>query len=265
MLLYSSNFAAQILGNIKDKAKSSSTSRATDFNRSRSNKNSINKTNENIEGESGEGSSEDIIDQDTNTLNFEGNQVYEFNSILKYEVSNFQDALEYQKTELNFYISDSVFVMDSGEGILIYDYKINKSFVLDKQNKTGVITALIMPDIYNLSQNVDLWDSMYEKTGKEKVISNHSCAEYTLKDVQEQKLSLWSSKENVLKDCSELTKKNIELFLMNLGVVNINSENFTIGLEMINADNVIETTIYFKSYDKQSSNLDLKEYQITSY
>ena len=134
---------AQIIGNIKNGA----TTKATDYNRTRSNKekNDLNaspspKTTETEE------SSSDVSEENAGSTN-SLNQLYQFQSVLTFDMISYENSQEIDRKQINYFFTDSVFMMKAEQGYMINDYRIKKAIVIDEDSKAGISTALISPEI----------------------------------------------------------------------------------------------------------------------
>ncbi len=262
---------SQIINQIGNTVKKSTETNATDFNRSRSNK-EHNLTSPTPPPPAG-GANETVIDSsDINNPkevdSTSGSRLideYFFTSKIVYKIFSFSENELVDTKFLNYNLSDSAFVMKAEQSLMINDYKKNKMLMLDNESKVGVATGLLSPEIMKLTLSTGLMEMNYVKTGKTKVIATYSCSEYNYKDPSGKQVSVWLTKEKPFKDLSELAQMNIDLFMMNFGVISPEKGSTTLGIDQLNENGQIESSILFESFSSEEYKVNLGEYEITTY
>lgn len=258
---------AQIINQVGGNIKNGATTKATDYNRTRSNKekNDLNKTSPAPPTEDAKENEESSSNSDDATANSDFKTEYKFPSSLAYQYISYSEMQETERKEINYFFNDSVFMFRADQGYMINDYRISKMIIIDEDSKAGLATALTSPEIVKQTQSSMVLSMNFVKTGKTKQIGGFSCEEYFYKDPQNKQVSLWVSKENPFKDQSELLKSNIELFFMNMGTISPDANSVTMGIDMLNEAGQLESSFQFVGMKQEEKIINLAEYQITSY
>lgn len=260
---------SQIVNQIGNSVKKSTETKATDFNRSRSNKEHNLQSPTPPAGGSNENPSDSSA---TNNPNLRDSTMvsrmldeYVFTSKIIYKILSFSENEIIDTKLLNYNFSDSAFIMQTDQSLMVNDYKKNKMLKLDNESKVGVATDLLSPEIMRLTLSTGLVEMNYVKTGKTKMIATYSCSEYLYKDPSGKQISLWITKEKPFKDLSTLAQTNIDLFMMNFGVISPEVGSTTLGIDQLNENGQIESSIIFESFTSEEFKVNLGEYEITSY
>lgn len=257
---------AQIVNQIGNSVKKSTETNATDFNRSRSNKeHNLNNSSPVPAGGSNETVSDSLGSEEQMNAEPSLKVEYIFDSKITYKFETFENNEVLETKYMNYNFNDSVFMFHAETGLMINDYKLNKMLMLDEDSKAGMSTNLVSPEILKMTLSTGLVQMNYIKTGKTKEIAGYVCSEYRYKDPQEKQVSVWVSKENPYKDLPELVKTNVELFLMNFGVISPEQGSFSMGIDQLNENGQIESSMVFDTLSKEESRVNLSDYQITSY
>ena len=261
LLFFVFNSSAQILNQIGNSIKTSTETNATDYNRTRSNKE--HNLNYNTTKSPEEENEEKSSDENNNSL--DSNLQFIFNSKIVFKADFYSDNEFVESKNMNYTYSDSIFMFDSNQGLIINDYRKNKMIIVDQDAKNAVSTPMLSPELMKLTISSGMMSLKYINTGKTKQIGGYLCSEYMLKDENGKQLSLWLTKENPFQNQNELIKLNTEIFFMNLGAISPDPSLVTLGIDQLNENGQFESSIYFESFSNEEYILNLNGYEFSSY
>lgn len=262
---------AQILNQIGNSIKTSTETKATDHNRTRSNKEHLqtpenanpNPPSEDIQENNPEKEMDTTIHS---PADFNPKAEYVFDTKILFKVFKYEQKQLIDTNHLVYTFNDSVFMFTSSEqGVTINDYRCYKMMILDAASKSGMTSRLISPEIMRMTYQAGILNTNYIKTGKSKTIAGYTCHEYKYTDPLNKQISMWVSAENPLKDKNELVKYSMDLFFMNLGIMSPEPGSVTMGLDFANEKGEIEQSILYQSISSEENKFSLGEYQLISY
>ena len=265
ILFFAFYSGAQVLNQIGTSIKTSTETNATDYNRSRSNKehNLNNASPKTTEEENTQENVEPANNENSNSL--DSTAQFIFNSKIVFKADTYSENEVVESKNLKYTYNDSVFMFDSNQGLIINDYRANKMIIVDQEAKYAVSTTLISPEILKLTYATGIMGLNYVKTGKTKTIGGFSCSEQKLTDPNGKQISLWLSKENPFKNQSELAKMNFDVFFLNMGVISPEPNSVTLRFEQLNENGQIEMSISFESFSTEETLINFSGYQFSSY
>lgn len=252
---------AQLLDNLKGKAKNSASNRAADFNTTRSNKEKIISTNEEQGGGSVEGSD---LNQDSNEQSGNSNltvaDVYTFNTKLTYSYQVFNETETTEALLISYYFGTENFSQVVGSNLLINDLNNKVVVLVDESTNTAYANAdtLSVVDSNPVKTN-DL--STFTKTGNSKEILGYQCEEYEVLE-NNSKIIIWMSNDPRItpEQLAELSKHK------NLMLGNINQENSNSGMifEIQQYDDQGKLIFQFQTTEfmPEEKIIDLRNYQL---
>jgi hypothetical protein len=262
---------AQVLNQVGSSIKNGATTKAADFNRSRSNKekNDLDKNNsqKTTEGSS-EGSSEDVIEESAPVpLEGTGEKIdltYNFNFLIGYESITYSGTEESERKQVTYFFGDSSSLFSTNGNLLLNDLRNKKTFILNEESKTGFST----PYLENSAEAIgDINREIYafKKTGNTKDIMGYRCEEYVLMRENKKLMTLWSALENPLVKHELNPKFLTDQMIMGINSLNPDPNGLVMEFNQYDAEEQVMSTMRVNASETTEKSVFLAEYQISTY
>lgn len=257
---------AQVLNQVGSSIKNSTTTKAADFNRTRSNKekndldqNATKKTSDEGAGNPEESPEVNAENQNRGKINAD----YSFHYQLTYEMVNYVDQQVNDSKNMVYYFGDSVTLFFADNAYLLNDLRGKITLMLDENSKTGSSSDLLDQSTGDPDAAGQI--DMFRKSGNTRDILGYSCEEYAFVHEGIKLFSLWVAKESLLK------KGNIDpSFLTNQVIMGINAlspdpEGFVMEYNQFDGNGQVESAIRVTGFEPAEKLIQLGEYEITTY
>ncbi|MCE3296465.1 MAG: hypothetical protein K0R65_2179 [Crocinitomicaceae bacterium] len=263
------SYNAQVLNQVGSTIKNGATTKAADFNRTRSNKekndlnnNSNKSTEQNAVEDMEEESSPSPLENENpaETIDI----TYHFNYMLAYEASNYVPEGETTTRQMAYYFGDSCSLFTSEGSLMLNDLRTKKSLMLSEEAKTG-FPAIYMQDQAEAIGNINREIYAYKKTGQVKNIMGYASEEYVLMRENSIISSIWSAIENPLLQYKLDPKFLTDQMIMGVNSMNPDPNGLLMEYNQYNDEGLIINTIRIKALEPAQKTLELGEYRITNY
>lgn len=258
---------AQVVNQVGSSIKNGATTKASDFNRSRSNKekNDLNKNNsqkstetEDIE----ESAAESPMPPNGNTERIEID--YTFTHRLDYETINYVDGVQGESKSMSYFFGDSSSLYTTDGALMLNDMRNKKTVILDEESKTGFLTPYLESSAEAIGDmNREIY--AFKKTGNIRDIMGYRCEEYVLIRENKKLATLWSAVENpLLKD--QLNPRALtDQMILGINSMNPDPNGLVMEFNQYNDEEQLINTVRMSAYGAFEKVIRLGEYQLTSY
>ncbi len=258
---------AQVLNQVGSSIKNGATTKAADFNRSRSNKekNDLDKNNSKATEQN---ATEDINEEsspqpaDPNAKKMERDYVFTF--LLNYEMINYNPEGETTRKQMTYFFGDSCSLLSADGDLMLNDLRDKMTLILSEDAKTGFsspYTETSAEAIGDMNRAI----YAYKKTGNTKSILGHLCEEYSLLRENTVISTIWSAVENPLVK-SQLNPKEIsDQLLVGINSMNPDPNGFVMEFNQYDEEGRLINTVQVTALEAGEKILKLGEYEITTY
>ncbi|MGV3629924.1 MAG: DUF4412 domain-containing protein [Bacteroidota bacterium] len=262
-------YNAQVLNQVGSSIKNGATTKAADFNRTRSNKEK-NDLDKNATPKSSVSEDVEEINAETSPSPEErtGERIdatYTFTYLLSYQTISYGGGLEGDRKEMIYYFGDSTTLFTTDGPLLLNDARNKRTLILNEESKTGFSTPYQEISSAEAIGDMNREIYAYKKTGNTKEILGYPCEEYILMRENKKLSTLWSAQENPLVKNKLNTKFMTDQMIMGINSLNPNPDGMVLEFNQYDDEEQLLNTIRMNAFESTEKVIQLMEYQITSY
>jgi hypothetical protein len=259
---------AQVLNQVGSSIKNGATTKASDFNRSRSNKekNDLNKNNsqkatetEDLEESSGE--SPNPSEGSTERIDID----YSFSHRLDYETINYVDGVQGEIKQMSYFFGDSSSLLNTGGAFMLNDIRSKKTFILNEESKTGFLAPSPETGAEAIGDDMSREIYGFKKSGNTKDIMGYRCEEYVLVREDKKLIAIWSATESPLKKDQLDPKLLNDQLILGINALNPDPNGYVMEFNQFGDDEQLVNTIRVSAFEAVERVIHLGEYEISTY